>query len=169
MLTSSPLNVVRTLVLAAAAAFVVSLAATVGAQSSPAPVPAAKNSSWAATKSHARGGAAEEQNEMSERLQQMTHRLKLTDDQVAKVKSIFAAKKVQASELRAKFKGQPATAESKVAMEKARKDLHADTDAKLAQVLTADQMTEYKTMRAEHKKNEGAKEEKEEEAKEGKK
>jgi hypothetical protein len=168
MLTSRSLNVVRTLVLAAVSAIVVGIPAIVGAQT-PAPTPAVKQSSAAATRKQARSTVGKEQSEQSERLQKMIQRLKLTDEQVAKVKSILADKQVQADQLRAKFKGQTATPESKAAMEKAHKDLRADTDAKLAQVLSADQMAEYKTIRGEHRKHEGAKEEKEEEAKEGKK
>ena len=98
----------------------------------------------------------------------LTERLKLTDDQAAKVKSIFEARMTQKAELRAKYKGGSATPETRAAFEKARKDLHADTDAKLAAVLTAGQMTEYQKISAEHMRRMGAmqKEEKDE-AKEG--
>ena len=166
MSASRPLSTARPLVLAAVAALVLGLPAVAGAQAS-SPAGAAPKPASTVSRKHAKGGAAEEQNEKSERLQRMTQRLKLNDEQVAKVKSIFEAQIVQMTELRAKYKGQPTTPENRAAMEKARKDLHADTDAKLAQVLTADQMTEYTKMRAEHMKKEGAKEEKEEEAKEG--
>jgi Spy/CpxP family protein refolding chaperone len=142
MLSSRPRSAVRPVVLAALAALVLGLPVVAGAQTST-PAPAKAKSASTVAKRHAKRGAAEEQKEQSERLQQMTQRLKLTDDQVAKVKSIFEAQKVQATELRAKFKGQSTTPENKAAMEKAHKDLHADTEAKLAQVLTADQMTEY--------------------------
>ena len=161
MSASRSLSVVRPLVLVALAAFVLGVPVVARAQTS-APAPAKTKSTSTVAMEHSKESAAEEQ---KERLQQMTQRLKLTEDQAAKVKSIFEAQKVQATELQAKYKGQPTTPENKAAMEKAHKDIHADTDAKLAQVLTADQMTEYKKMRAEHMKKEGAKEEKEEVAK----
>ena len=157
-------HVVRPVVLAALAAFVLGVPGTVAAQTSP---PAKTKSTWTAGKKHARGGAGGEQKELSEHLQMMTQRLKLTDDQVARVKVILQEQMTASNELRARYKGQPATPESRAAMEKAHKELHAGTDAKLAEVLTADQMTEYKKMWSEHMKKSGMKEEKEEEAKEG--
>ena len=169
MIASRPLKVVRPLVLVAGAAFILGLPIVAMASAS-GPAAASTKSTSHVSKRHAKGSAAEEQNEMSRRLQKMTQRLKLTPDQVVRVKEIMQAHATEASELRAKFKSQPATAETKSAMEKAHKELHADTDARLAQVLTADQMSEYKLMRAEHMKREGMKEEKEEakeEAKEG--
>lgn len=161
-------NVVRPLVLAATtAAFVLALSAVVVAQASAAASTTPKSTSTV-TRKHARGGAADEQNEMSEHLQKMTERLKLTDDQAAKVKAIMQAQWTASSELRAKYKGQPVTAENKAAMVKARKDLHADTEAKLAQVLTADQMAEYKKMRTEHMKGKEKEKDEKDEGKEGK-
>ena len=95
-------------------------------------------------------------------MQKLTARLKLTDEQVPKVQAIMEAKRAEVAEFRAKYKGQPVTPESKAAMEKAQRDFHADTDAKLAQVLTPSQMTEYKKMRHEHMKKDWSKGEKEE-------
>ena len=165
MITSRPLKVVRPLVLVAGAAFILGL--PVVAMASGYGSAASTKSTSHVSKRHAKGSAADEQNEMNRRLQKMTQRLKLTPDQVVKVKDIMQAHATEASELRAKYKGQTATAENRAAMEKAHKDLHANLDAKLAQVLTADQMSEYKAMRAEHMKREGTKEEEKEEAKEG--
>src|SRR5260221_10316855 len=135
----------------------------------------ARTPAYAATaavaKKQARSEAAEgknEKNEKSEHLQKLSQRLKLTTDQTAKVKTIMDAQWAQSSELRAKYKGQPSTPENKAAMESARKDLHADTDAKLAQVLTADQMTEFKKMRAEHMKHKESEKGEKDEGKEGK-
>ena len=147
MIAARSRSVVRPLVLAATtAAFVLAMSVVVAQ----APAHAATT---AVTKKHARNEAAETKNEKSEHLQKMTERLKLTADQTARVKSIMDAQWAQSRELRAKNKGQPSTPENKAAMENARKDLHADTDAKLAQVLTADQMTEYKKMHTEHMKH----------------
>ncbi len=122
----------------------------------------------AETKKHARSEAAEAKNEKGEHLQKLSQRLKLTADQTAKVKSIMEAQWAQSRELRAKYKGQTSTPESKAALESARKDLHADTEAKLAQVLTADQMTEFKKMRAEHMKHRESEKNEKDEGKEGK-
>jgi Spy/CpxP family protein refolding chaperone len=120
------------------------------------------------TKRHPRGDAAEEQKEQGKHLQKLTQRLKLTSDQAVKVKSIMEAQRAEWRELRAKYKSEPAAQENKSAMEKARADLHASTEAKLAQVLTADQMSEFKKMRAEHmKKHEREEKEEKGEAKEG--
>jgi len=169
MLTFRPLHAIRTLVLGTAATLVLCVPAIVLAQSA-APAPAAAKSTTAptaaksttATKKH--HSAAEEQTEMNEHLQKMKEHLKLTDDQVVKVREIMQSKMSEMSELSAKYKGQPSTPETKAAMEKAHKELHADFESKLAGVLSAEQMTEYKKMSAEHKK-ESAKEEKAEEAK----
>ena len=170
MLSPRPLDAVRPLVLALAAALVLGVPVVAVAQPA-APATTKTKATSAVTKKRVKGDAAEDQNEMNRHLQEMTKRLKLTEDQAAKVKSIMVAHETQAGELRAKYKGQPVTAESKAEMKKAHEDLHADTEAKLAQVLTPEQMTAWKKMRAEHLKKEGAKEEKEEanEAKEGKK
>jgi Spy/CpxP family protein refolding chaperone len=113
--------------------------------------------------------AADEQKEMNKHIQKLTKSLKLTDEQVEKVKPILEAHMAAANELHAKYEGQPSTPESKAEMKKAHEDLHADTDAKLAQVLTADQMVKYKKMMAKRMKKEEAKEEKEEKEKEDKK
>jgi len=166
MLSPRPFDVARPLVLALTAALILGVTAVAFGQPA-APATSETKATATATKKHASREAAEDKNEMNKHLQQMTKRLKLTDDQAAKVKSIMEAQRAQASELRAKYKGQPVTTESKAEMKKAREDLRADTEAKLSQVLTPDQMTEWKKLRAEHMKKEG-KEEKEE-AKEGQK
>ena len=153
-------SVVRPLVFAAAtAAFVLSMSAVV-VQSS------AHEAKTAVTAKHARGEASEAQGERDEHFQKMTKRLKLTDDQAARMKTIMQAQWTESSEMRARYKGQPATPENKATMEKARKNLHAETDAKMAQVLNADQMTEYKKMRAEHMKHMKSEKDEKDEAKE---
>ena len=144
----------RLFVLAATTvAFVIGIAVVVAAKTAG---PASKSNATA-TKQNVRGNKAEEQNE---RIQKMAKRLKLSDDQVAKVQSIMQAGWTEMSDLRAKYDSQPRTPENKAAMEQARKDLHEKTQASLAQVLTADQMTEFKKMRAEHKHGEWGKGEK---------
>jgi len=102
---------------------------------------------------------------MNEHLAKMTERLKLSDDQVAKVREIMQSKMGEMKALRAKYKGQPSTPENKAAMEKDHQALHASIEEKLATVLSAEQMTEYKKMSAEHMKKESPAEEKAEEAK----
>jgi len=156
-------NAVRSVVLAATtAAFVLCMSVVVVARSS------AHEATAAVTTKQARSEAAEAQGERDEHFQKMSKRLKLTDDQAAKVKSIMEAQWAQSSELRAKYKGQPVTPENKAAMKNARKDLHASTDAKIAEVLTATQMTEFKKMRAEHMKHRESEKNEKDEAKEGK-
>lgn len=149
---------VRPLILAAAAALVLGMPVLIAA-----PVSAATSAK------HKEHSAADEQKEFNAHLQKMTESLKLSPDQAAKVKAIMQDQMAQKDALRAKYKGLPMTTENKAAMQQAHKDLHADTDAKLAQVLTADQMAQYNKMSAERmKKHESAKEEKAEEAKESK-
>jgi len=160
-------NTVRMFVLVTTTAAFVLCMSLVVAQTSAA-APTATKSTSTVSRRHARGDAAEAQNRRSEHFQKLTQRLKLTDDQATRVKSIMDARWAQSSELRAKYQGQPATPESKAAMKQARKELHADTDAKLAQILTADQMTEFKMMRAEHMKHRGSWKDGKDEGKEGK-
>lgn len=165
MSMSHPSQSLRLLALAAAAALV--LGAPVMAQAEGTASGSATSSATTAMKKHAKGGE-DEQTEMNEHLQKMTKKLKLTDDQVPKVREILQSKMSEMSEMRAKYKDEPRTPENKAAMEKAHQELHADIEAKLASVLTPEQMTAYKKMSAEHMKKESAKEEKEE-AKEAKK
>jgi Spy/CpxP family protein refolding chaperone len=149
MSSPRPFDVVRPLALALSAALILGVTAVAFGQTAAPDTKATKTTSTV-TKKHARKEAAEDRNEMSKHLQNMTKRLKLTDDQAAKVKSIMEAHEAQGSELRAKYKGQPVTAESKAEMKKEREALHADAEAQLGQVLTPEQMTEWKKMRAEH-------------------
>jgi len=102
---------------------------------------------------------------MSERFDRMTKSLKLTDEQKEKVRPIMVEEMTRARAMREKFEGKPMTAETHAAMEKEHKELWAEEDAKLAQVLTPDQMTELKKMRAEHMKHKDWSKEKEKEEK----
>src|SRR2546427_7398365 len=97
-----PFGVVRPLALALSAALIVGVTAAAFGQSA-APVTKATKTTSTVAKKHARKEAAEDRNEMSKHLQDMTKRLKLTPDQAAKVKSIMEAHEAQASELRAKY------------------------------------------------------------------
>jgi Spy/CpxP family protein refolding chaperone len=116
---------------------------------------AARATSTTAKKSHGKAAASEERAELNEHLQQMTDRLSLTDDQVTKVREILKSRATQMNEVRAKYKGQMDTPENKSTLAKARQDVHADTQAKLARVLSASQMAEYKKMNVEHRKRAG--------------
>ena len=146
MIAARRQDFVRMLVLAATtAAFALCMSVVVVAQSS------AHNATVSAK--HARNEANEAQGERDERFQKMTKHLKLTDDQSTRMKAIMQEQWTESGELRAKYKGQSNTPENKAAMMNARKDLHASTDAKIAQVLTAPQMTEYRKMRADHMKH----------------
>lgn len=154
MITFRPLHAVRMLALAS---LLVCAPAVVLAQAS---APAAKAP---VAKKHVNRAAAAEQSEMNEHLAKMAEQLKLTDDQVAKVREIMQSKMTEMKTMKAKYKGMPATPENKAAMEKDRQAMHADIETKLATVLSPEQMTEYKKMSAEHMKKESA--EKAEEAK----
>ncbi len=161
MLTSRRQNFVRLLALTAAAALVIGMPAIAAAEA-PASAASSAGSSSALKKRHARAGAAEEQRQLNMHVQKLTEGLKLSDDQATKVRSILQGRATQAKELRAKFRGEAATPENRAALEKAYRELHADTDTKLAAVLTAEQLTEYRKISAEHMRTMGAKEEKEE-------
>lgn len=110
-----------------------------------------------ATKSHARAAASDERTKLNEHLEKMTDRLNLTDDQVSKVREILRARSAQLNELHAKYEGRLDTPENKSTLEKARQELHAHFEAKLAHVLTTGQMAEYRKMGTEHPKKTGAK------------
>jgi Spy/CpxP family protein refolding chaperone len=145
-----------------AAALVISAPVVVFGQPATSTPPTVKASSTKARSKHVK---AARKDELQEHLALMTERLKLTDEQREKVRPILQAHMDQARELRAQYKGKTGTPEAKAALKKAHEDLHADMDAKLAQVLTPDQMAEFKKMQAEHmakEGKEGAKEEKEE-------
>src|SRR5439155_5058838 len=96
--------------------------------------------STAVTKSPARAAAAERENELNEHLQQMTERLKLTDDQAAKVRVILETRSARMHRIHATYNAQLGTPENKDTMERAQQRLHAEMGAKLARVLTPDQM-----------------------------
>src|SRR5882724_3380236 len=115
---------------------------------------ASAQSTSALKKKRAHNGAAAEQSELNAHVRKLTESLKLSDEQEVQVKSILQARMGRAAELRAKFKGEPATPENRAALEKARDGLRAETDAKLAQVLTIDQMVEYRKIMNEHAKEE---------------
>lgn len=101
-------------------------------------------------KIHDKDAAGGKENWLDERMEHMTKRLKLTDDQKVKVKPILVDQMTKMHELRAKHEDKATSAESKAAFDKERQALWADADAKLAQVLNADQVAELKKMRAEH-------------------
>jgi hypothetical protein len=76
----------------------------------------------------------------------MKDRLKLTDDQEKKVRTILTDSAKKSSDLRQKMEpGQPPSEETMAAMKKNRED----TNKKLSEVLSKDQMTEYEKMMSE--------------------
>jgi Spy/CpxP family protein refolding chaperone len=145
----------RKLALVTAAACVLCASMVVGARAS-ASAPATSKSSTATT-SHAKAATSEGRTEVNERLEKMTDHLSLTDDQVTKVREILQYRSAQLSELHAKYKGRLDTPENKATQEKARQELHAKIEAKLAHVLTAGQMAEYRKMGTERTKKTSAK------------
>ena len=101
-------------------------------------------------KAHDKDAAGGKENWLNERMERMTKRLKLTDEQKVKVKPILMDQMAKMHELHAKYEDKSTSAESKAAFDKERKELWADADAKLVPVLNADQVAELKKMRAEH-------------------
>ena len=85
----------------------------------------------------------------------MKERLKLTDDQVAKVKPILADSMKSMMEMREKYgRPQPGEGPSEEMMAAMRKN-REDTNKKLSEVLTKDQMTEYEKMMSERRRGPG--------------
>jgi hypothetical protein len=87
--------------------------------------------------------------DVQHQLKQMGEQLKLTPQQQASVKPILTEHATQVKQLRDKYAPMARTAANKEAMTKEMQSLRDATDAKLAGVLSADQMTQYKKMRDE--------------------
>ena len=87
--------------------------------------------------------------DFDEHVNKVAEKLKLSDDQKDKFKTIMTAQRDKARDLHAKYKGKTMTADEKAEMKKDMEALQADTDSQLSSVLTPDQMTEYKKMRTE--------------------
>jgi septal ring factor EnvC (AmiA/AmiB activator) len=85
--------------------------------------------------------------EVQQQLKMMADQLKMTPDQRDKAKAILTDQAAQLKQMRTKYAGMPKTAENKEAMKKDMMALREDTDSKMSQVLSADQMTQYKAMR----------------------
>ena len=80
----------------------------------------------------------------------MKERLKLTEDQAPKVKTILTDSMKKNAELRQKYQiepGQAPSEEARTAMTKAREE----QNKKMAEVLTKDQLPEYEKMQAERR------------------
>lgn len=85
---------------------------------------------------------------MERQIAGMKERLKLTDDQETKVKPILAESAKKMMELRQKGeRGQPPSEEMQAAMKKNREE----TNQKLSEVLSKEQMTEYEKMMSERR------------------
>jgi Spy/CpxP family protein refolding chaperone len=87
--------------------------------------------------------------EFDEHVNKVAEKLKLSDDQKEKFKTIMSGQRDKMKDMRAKYKGKTMTADDKAEMKKDMEALQADTDSQLSTVLTPDQMTEYKKMRSE--------------------
>jgi septal ring factor EnvC (AmiA/AmiB activator) len=151
MLKSRSCLDLRTLALVSAAACVLCAPLVAAAASTTAATSATKSAT--AKKSHGKAAASEERADVNEHLQTMTERLSLTDDQVTKVREILQSNAKQMSALHAKYNGMLETPENKSTMAKAKEEVHASTQAKLAHVLSAGQMAEYRKMGTEHTKH----------------
>jgi hypothetical protein len=85
--------------------------------------------------------------EVQRQLKVMADSLKMTPEQREKAKPILMDHANQLKDMRAKYTSMEKTPANKEAMKKDMLALRDATDAKLAQVLNADQMTQYKAMR----------------------
>jgi len=87
--------------------------------------------------------------EVDHQLKQMADSLKLTPQQRANARPILLDHAYQVKQLRDKYVGMERTPANREAMTKEMQTLREATDTKLAGVLSADQMTQYKKMRDE--------------------
>jgi hypothetical protein len=85
--------------------------------------------------------------EAQRQLKMMSEQLKLTPDQQDKAKAILMDQAAQLKQMRAKYAGMEKNDANKAAMKKDWQDIRDAGDAKMAEVLSADQMTQYKAMR----------------------
>ena len=88
--------------------------------------------------------------EVQRQLKMMADSLKMTPDQREKAKVILMDHANQLKQMRTKYAGMEKNDANKAAMKKDMESLRDATDAKMAQVLSADQMTQYKAMRDAH-------------------
>lgn len=98
-----------------------------------------------------RGGRMDPAQMMERQITDMKDRLKLTDEQLAKVKPILETQMKQMAELREKFPrpepGNPPSEEMMTAMTKMREE----SNAKIAAILTAEQQEEFKKFSSERR------------------
>jgi ribonuclease HII len=85
--------------------------------------------------------------EVDRQLKQMADSLKLSPQQRANARPILLDHAYQVKQLRDKYSPMERTAANREAMTKEMQTLRNATDGKLAGVLSADQMTQYKAMR----------------------
>jgi Spy/CpxP family protein refolding chaperone len=98
---------------------------------------------------HGQRGASKEQQDFNRRLQQISDRLKLTEEQNPKVRSVYEAEALKAREIKTKFKGTPDTPENKAELKKEMLTLRTETNTQLKEILTPAQMTELQKMQEE--------------------
>ncbi len=94
--------------------------------------------------------AQQPQQDPRQRVEQLAGRLKLTPDQKEKVVPIFAEEMRQLQELRQQNQGSDSR-RGRRKMAREFKDIRAETDKKLKNVLSADQMAELKKIREERR------------------
>lgn len=98
-----------------------------------------------------RGGRMDPTQMAERQITDMKDRLKLTDEQAAKVKPIIEAQMKQMAEMREKYPrpepGNPPSEEMMTAMQKVREE----TNTKIAAVLTPEQQTEFKKFMSERR------------------
>jgi hypothetical protein len=87
--------------------------------------------------------------EITRQLQQMADSLKLSPDQKEQARPILMDHANQLRQLRNKYVAMPKTPANRQAMVKEAAAIRSSTDARLAKVLSADQMTTFRRMRDE--------------------
>ena len=112
----------------------------------PAATPVAKPPMPAALSDSARAAVRAQ---VEKELKAMADSLKLTPSQRSKARPILLEHAYQLRELRTKYATHPRTAETREAMAKDAQTLRDATDAKLAEIMSGDQITRYKQMRDE--------------------
>jgi hypothetical protein len=121
-------------------------------QAAPATAAQATPAKSAPTASTSKSGmsSSAKKDEVQRQLKMMADQLKLTPDQRDKCKAILTDNAAQLKQIHAKYTGMEKNDANKAAMKKDMTDLRDASDAKMAEVLSADQMTQYKAMREAH-------------------
>jgi Spy/CpxP family protein refolding chaperone len=86
---------------------------------------------------------------LTKQLQEMAERLKLSEEQKEQIRAILEAQVKEMQELREKTMSEGRSQSSMSQMREGMQKIQKDTDANLEEILTAEQMAEYKKIRQE--------------------